>query len=111
MRSIRWFLVLGLFLGGCAAGTVSDRSNAVDLGFLVIDATPTSAQVFIDGRPVGQAGDFAGQVVYLTNGMHTVEVVAPGFRRFSHRFYMDPTFPAIVRVVLRQEPVRAQRGG
>jgi hypothetical protein len=110
VRRIGWLLVLGLILGGCAAETVSGRSNVVDIGFLVLDATPTSAQVFIDGRPAGRASDFIGQVIYLRNGMHTVEVVAPGFRGFSHRFYMDPTFPSILRVVLRQESPRAQRG-
>jgi len=110
VRRVGWLLVLGLMLGGCAAETVSERSNVIDLGFLVLDATPTSAQVFIDGRPAGRASDFAGQVIYLKSGLHTVEVVAPGFRGFSHRFYMDPTFPAILRVVLRQEPPRALRG-
>lgn len=110
MRHLAWLLLLGAALGGCATETVAERSTVIDLGFLLLDATPPTAQVFIDGRPAGRASDFVGQALYLKDGVHTVEVVAPGFRGFSHRFHIDPTFPAILRVALRQEPPLARRG-
>ena len=110
MRRVAWLLLATALLGGCATEMSSERSNLVDLGFMVLEVAPTTAQVFIDGRLAGRASDFVGQVIYLKDGPHTVDIVAPGFRTFSYRFYIDSSFPAIVRAALRQDPPMARRG-
>jgi PEGA domain len=54
-------------------------AGAESVGRLFIDTEPSSAQIFVDGIPVGAVADFRGVGVLLTEGVRRVEVRAPGY--------------------------------
>jgi hypothetical protein len=77
--------------------------SAPEEGFVIINATPPEARVFLDGRALGQARQLVARAFRLPFGKHTVEVVAPGFRPYRAQFALDPGFPTRLRVALEPE--------
>jgi hypothetical protein len=55
------------------------------LGMLRVNATPTTAQISVDGKPVG-AGLYQGE---FAEGPHTVEVTAPGYESVSRSIAVE----------------------
>jgi PEGA domain-containing protein len=80
---------------------------SVGPAFLIVDALPPHADVLLDGRPVGTAGELVAHGLRLEPGEHEVEIAADGFERYVAVFDADPMFPTRVRVML--PPVRARR--
>ena len=74
-----------------------------DPATLIVDVTPHTAQVFLDGRPLGTAGELVAQALPVAIGPHVVQVQASGFRTRSWEFYADGTFPVRVRAILALE--------
>jgi hypothetical protein len=74
-----------------------------DSTFLIVDATPADAQVYLDGRRLGRAGALIARALPVTYGAHVVEVVAPGFRPWGARFVVDGSFPVQLRAALARE--------
>ena len=71
--------------------------------FLIVDARPLEAQVFLDGRPFGSAAQLMAHAFPLTPGRHIVWVVAPGFKPYSVQFIVDPIFSTRLRIALSPE--------
>jgi len=71
--------------------------------FLIVDATPAAAQVFLDGRLLGSAADLLARALPLAPGRHTAQIIAPGFTPYIARFAADPGFSTRVRVALSHE--------
>ncbi len=72
--------------------------------YLIIDAHPLDAQVFLDGRLLGTARDLVARAFPLAPGRHAIEIVAPGFRPYIAQFGVPPGgFPARFRVALSPE--------
>lgn len=74
-----------------------------DQSFLIVDATPAEAQVFLDGRLLGSAADLLARALPLGPGRHTAQVIAPGFTPYVARFAADPGFSTRLRVALSHE--------
>jgi hypothetical protein len=70
---------------------------------LIVDATPHDAQVYLDGRRLGTAGELVALALPVAPGRHTVHVVAPGFRPAVSQFVADGTFPVRLRATLTRE--------
>lgn len=69
--------------------------------YLIVDATPLDAQVFLDGRMLGTARDLLARGLPLAPGRHAIEIVAPGFHPYVAQFTVAPgSFPARFRVAL-----------
>jgi hypothetical protein len=68
--------------------------------FLILDATPGDAEVFVDGRSLGSAGALVARALPISPGRHWLEIASPGFQPFSAQFIASPTFPARLRVAL-----------
>lgn len=68
--------------------------------FLILDAAPGEAEVFVDGRSLGSAGALVARALPISPGRHWLEIVSPGFQPFSAQFIASPTFPARLRVAL-----------
>jgi hypothetical protein len=79
------------------------RLEAAEESFLIVDATPSDAQVVLDGQALGSAGELLARAVVIARGQHTVEIEAKGFRPSVARFVADPSFPARVRMALAPE--------
>jgi hypothetical protein len=71
--------------------------------FLIVDAMPLDAQVFLDGRLFGSAAQLMAHAFPLAPGRHVVWLVAPGFKPHSVRFVADPNFSTRLRIALSPE--------
>jgi PEGA domain len=69
---------------------------------LIVDATPAEAQVYLDGRRLGAAGDLVALALPVSPGRHVVHVVAPGYRPSVQPFVASATFVR-VRATLTPE--------
>jgi len=74
-----------------------------DQSFLIVDAAPAAAQVFLDGRLLGSAADLLARALPLAPGRHTAQVIAPGYTPYVVRFAADPGFSTRLRVALSYE--------
>jgi len=103
------------FVAPTAAGGLVILSGAPGMGhfgsagwsgptYLIVDAHPLEAQVFLDSRLLGTASDLVARAVPLPPGKHAIEIVAPGFRPWTAQFAVAPgSFPARFRVALSPE--------
>jgi hypothetical protein len=91
-----------LVLGGWAASE-SGMGWREDPALLIVDATPASAWVYLDGRPLGSAGELVARALPVPYGPHVVQIVAPGFRQWAERFVADGSFPTRIRATLARE--------
>ncbi len=89
--------------GTAAASGDVGRLEADQESFLIVDVTPSEAEVVLDGQALGSAGELLARAVAVARGHHTVEIAAKGFRPSVARFVADPSFPARVRVALAPE--------
>jgi PEGA domain len=85
--------------GACCFGS----THFDDASFLIVDATPAEAQVFLDGRLLGSAADLLARALPLAPGRHTAQIIAPGFKPYRAQFGADPIFSTHLRVTLSHE--------
>jgi len=72
--------------------------------YLIVDAHPLEAQVFLDGHLLGTGHDLVARAFPLAPGRHAVEIIAPGFRPYLAQFGVaQGSFPVRFRVALRPE--------
>jgi hypothetical protein len=64
-------------------------SNPIE-PFLIVDARPLDAQVYLNGRLLGTASDLIARPLRITHGRHTIAVTAPGFSAYTAHFLTDP---------------------
>ena len=83
-----------------AAGAAERIPGWRDTPLLIVDATPPEAQVYLDGRRLGIAGELVALALPVPPGPHVVHVVAPGYRSSLHQFVADGTFPIRLRAAL-----------
>jgi len=93
----------GLALGFSAAGETYRGGWREDPATLIVDAAPAEARVFLDGRPLGLAGELVARGLPISLGPHVVDVQAPGFRSRAWRFVADGSFPIRIRAALSAE--------
>jgi hypothetical protein len=74
-----------------------------DQSFLIVDAAPAEALVFLDGRLLGSAADLLARALPLAPGRHTAQVIAPGYTPYVARFAADPGFSTRLRTELSPE--------
>ena len=67
-----------------SVGTQPDHDQT-DTGGVSFEITPTTADVFVDGSPVGTVGEFTPRTepLGLTPGRHRIEIRAPGYRTMT----------------------------
>src|SRR5215831_3337356 len=87
------------FGGSCCFGS----THFDDTSFLIVDATPAEAQVFLDGRFLGTAAGLLARALPLAPGRHIAQVIAPGFTPYVTRFAADPGFSTRLRLTLSRE--------
>lgn len=72
----------------------------VDSALLIVEATPETAQVYLDGQLLGTAGQLAGQAVVVSAGPHALEIVSPYAEPFVVQFTATPGTPTRIHVAL-----------
>ncbi|HEX9819727.1 MAG TPA: hypothetical protein VGD07_08965 [Methylomirabilota bacterium] len=98
----------GAFTGAAlmfGAAGAADRGPAWrdEPPLLIVDATPPAAEVHLDGRRLGTAGELVALALPVSTGSHTLGVTAPGYRPHIVRFLADGSFPIRVRATLGRE--------
>lgn len=80
-------LLLPLLMAGC--GVVSQTKSESNAGALAFDVEPDDAVIYVDGRAIGEAGDFDGEdkVLEIPSGRHKIEIKAEGCRPFYQDIY------------------------
>jgi hypothetical protein len=74
------------------------------VAYLVVQATPPWAQVFLDGRFLGPASQVAAWMIPIVPGYHVVHVAAPGFRPEAVEFVATPIgTPTRIHLALERE--------
>lgn len=83
--------------------TISGPQSPVFQGgtYLVIDVTPSDANVYLDGRWLGAARTLSHAQIPILPGKRTVAIVRPGYRAYVAEFIARPIgIPTRLRVVL-----------
>jgi hypothetical protein len=94
---------------GAAGAAYPWETGRGDSTFLIVDATPPAADVYLDGRRLGTAGELLARALPVPYGPHAVHVVAPGFKPWLARFVLDGSFPVRLRATLSPDPSQAGR--
>jgi PEGA domain len=88
---------------GCTTVEVIPGRTGIEKwpGFLIVDARPLDAQIFLDGKPLGTARELMALGLPVEPGTHALQIVHPGFKPFATHFSANPrAYPAIIRVTL-----------
>ena len=93
-------VALGFAGAGAAYGGAGWRE---DPATLIVDATPPDARVYLDGRPLGTAGELVARALPISLGPHAVQVQAPGLRPRAWQFVADGSFPIRIRATLSSD--------
>jgi hypothetical protein len=90
-------------VGGSPQQTVTlQLEKDVHEGTIAIQA-PTSASLFVDGRPLGPGKGTAAVVSTFPSGGHTVRVTAPGMRLYEREVVVKDDEARVVDVILERE--------
>jgi hypothetical protein len=98
-RRRKLVLVSGLLLGLAVALVFFSRSQRAVTGELEVHSEPTGANVFVDGRLLGQTQI---HVRSLKPGKHDLRLEKQGYARHDQEFQVQESHPAIVRVRLEK---------
>lgn len=91
--------------------SLAAEASSPDVGFLRLDVSPGSAQVYVDGLYVSTVDDFngAGAARALEGGRHRVEIRADGYETATFDVRIDPNGTTTYRHQLRaDQPVQAR---
>jgi hypothetical protein len=88
---------------GAAGESYRWNGWAGDSTFLIVDATPPDAHVYLDGRRLGLAGELVARALPVAYGPHAVHIVATGFRPWAAQFVADGSFPVRLRAALSRD--------
>jgi hypothetical protein len=80
------------------------RRGVGNEGFLLIQAVPDDAEVYLDGQWVGQAGKYEKNPLELSSGTHKIEVRKTGFLSEVREIYAGNQSRHTLKVNLRKSP-------
>jgi len=100
-RFVFWVMAAFLFLGCSLHET---RRGIGNEGFLIIQATPDDAEVYVDGEKVGRAGKFESTPLELSNGTHKIEIRKVGFLSEVREVYVGNQSQHTLKVNLKKSP-------
>ena len=80
------------------------RRGVGNEGFLIIQATPEDAEVYVDGEKVGQAEKFESKPLELSSGTHKIELRKAGYFPEVREVYVGNQSRHTLKVNLRKSP-------
>ncbi len=80
------------------------RRGVGNEGFLIIQAVPDDADVYVDGQRMGRAGEYERNPLELSGGTHKVEIRKPGFFPEVREIYAGNQSRHTLKVNLRKSP-------
>ena len=101
---IRFLLFVAILLSWGCGLPQETRRGVGNEGFLIIQAVPDDADVYVDGRQVGQAGEYEKTPLELSSGTHKVEIRKGGFLPEVREIYAGNQSRHTLKVNLRRSP-------
>ncbi len=99
------FLLSCIILACWGCGLPQETRRGVgNEGFLIIQAVPEDADVYVDGQRVGRAGDYERNPLELSSGTHKVEIRKGGFFSEVREIYAGNQSRHTLKVNLRRSP-------
>ncbi len=92
-----------LLLWGCGYPKETRRGVGNE-GFLVIQAIPDDAEVYVDGQLMGEAGKFEKDPLELSSGTHKIEIRKSGFISEVREVYAGNQSRHTLKINLRKSP-------
>jgi len=102
MKKIVFGVLAAVLFLGCSLHET--RRGIGNEGFLIIQAVPDDAEVYVDGERVGQAGKFESTPLELSSGTHKVEIRKAGFISEVRDIYAGNQSRHTLKVNLRKSP-------
>jgi hypothetical protein len=104
MRKLSWLLLgcLVIFWGcGMPKETLRGVGNE---GFLIIQAVPDDAEVYVDGQLMGRAGNYEKDPLELGSGTHKIEFRKGGYLSEVREIYVGNQSRHTLKVNMRKSP-------
>ncbi len=98
------FLTLAiLFIGGCGLPQETRRGVGNE-GFLIIQAIPEDAEIYINGDFVGKAEQFQKNPLELRSGTHRLEIRKAGYSSEFREIFVGNQSRHTIKVNLKKSP-------
>lgn len=94
-------IVILVWVVGCGLPQETRRGIGNE-GFLVIQATPDDAEVFLNGEFVGKAEQFEKKPLELKSGTHRLEIRKAGYSSEIREVYVGNQSRHTIKVNLRK---------
>ena len=88
----------------CACSLQETRRGVGNEGFLIIQADPADALVYVDGEKVGEAAKYEKEPLELSSGTHKIEIRKAGYQPDTRDVYVSNQSRHTLKVNLRKAP-------
>ncbi len=102
MKKFAFLVLVAVLFSGCSYHET--RRGIGNEGFLIIQAVPDDADVYVDGEKVGRAGKFESTPLELSSGTHKIEIRKAGFLPEVRDIYAGNQSRHTLKVNLRKSP-------
>lgn len=98
------FLIFCIFLIGSCGLPQETRRGVGNEGFLIIQAIPDDAEIYINGELVGKAEQFQKTPLELRSGTHKVEIRKAGYSSEFREIFVGNQSRHTIKVNLKKLP-------
>jgi hypothetical protein len=102
MKRFAFLVLAAVLIWGCSLHET--RRGIGNEGFLIIQAVPDDAEVYVDGEKVGQAEKFESTPLELSSGTHKIEIRKAGFFSEVRDIYAGNQSRHTLKINLKKSP-------
>jgi hypothetical protein len=104
MKKLSFLFLWGVAVFGGCGMPQETRRGVGNEGFLLIQAVPDDAEVFVDGQLIGKAAKYEKDPLELSSGTHRIEFRKAGFLPEMREVYVGNQSRHTLKVSLRRSP-------
>jgi len=104
LRTISWFLLASVVIFGGCGMPKETRRGVGNEGFLILQAVPDDAEVYVDGQLMGRAGKYESDPLELGSGTHKIEFRKAGYVSEVREIYVGNQSRHTLKVNMRKSP-------
>jgi len=104
MKKLFFLLMVGLSVFWGCGMPQETRRGVGNEGFLLIQANPDDAEVYVDGRLAGRAGKYESDPLELSSGTHKIEFLKAGYISETREIFVGNQSRHTLKVNLRKLP-------
>jgi len=103
MKKLPWLLLALVIFWGCGMPKETRRGVGNE-GFLIIQAVPDDADVYVDGQLMGRADKYESDPLELESGTHKIQFRKAGYYPEVREIYVGNQSRHTLKVNLRKAP-------